>query len=269
MPILFLFLALWAIAFPAQAALRDLSGHPVTEGTYRRIVSLAPSNTELLYALGAGERVVGVSDRCDYPPEVTHKPRVGGADNLSVERVLALRPDLVLGIASKSPALIQLAHLLKAPVVLLPSGTLDSVAQNALELERLLKPARPGFSARFRRELSAIKPSRRHPRVFYLVWDRPLMTAGSGTFLDDVIRRAGGINVAQAKGYPMYSEERLMAEAPEVVLYPDNLRPGAQRLQSRLGRTTFVALPADAVSRPGPRILPLIRQLAGTLSRLR
>lgn len=260
-----LWMLLWgACALPAHA-LQDLAGHRVPPADYRRIISLAPSNTELLYAIGWGERLVGVTDMCDYPPEARRKPHVGGAENLSVEQVLSLRPDLVLAIPSRSPALRQLARMLRAPVVVLESDSLEAVARNAEALGSVIGPAGTTFASRFRLELAAIQPAKHHPSVFYMVWDRPLMSAGAGTFLDDLIRRAGGRNLATERGYRPFSEERLIAGAPQVVLYPSNLAAAAARLKTRLPRARFVPLSADEVSRPGPRVLAAIRQTARAL----
>jgi iron complex transport system substrate-binding protein len=261
-----LFLALWAIALPAHAELKAINGLPLRRESYRRIVSLAPSTTELLYAAGWGDRVVGVSAASDFPPEARRKPQVGGAQSLNVERILALKPDLIVGIPMKSPVLAQLGSLSTAPVVLLPGDTLDSIASEAEQLSSVLGPSGRVFASRFRRELAAIAPGRRHPSVFYLVWDQPLMTAGPTTYLDDLIRRAGGRNVVSASGYISYSEERLIAAHPDVVLYPDNLEPGAKRLRARLPHARFIGLNADRVSRPGPRILDVIRQVARAFS---
>ncbi len=261
MRVLLMMLLFWAVALPAHA-LQDLHGRPVKPGAYRRIVSLAPSNTELVYAIGWGDRLIGVTDMCDFPPEARKKPRVGGAENLSVEQVLSLKPDLVLAIPSKAPALRQLARMLKAPVVVLESDTLESVAANAEALGGVIGPEGKAFAARYRKELGRIKPAGHHPSVFYLVWDRPLMSAGPGTFLDDLIRRAGGRNIATEAGYRPFSEERLIAGAPQVVLYPTNLKAAAGRLKERLPGARFVALPADEVSRPGPRVFKAIQQAA-------
>lgn len=261
-PLLLCLLVLLALAAPSHAALLDFNGHPVPKGGYRRIVSLAPSNTELLYAIGWGDRVVGVTDACDYPAQARRKPRVGAAENLSVERVLALNPDLVVGIPGKSPVFAQLARMVKAPFVLLPSDDLDSVALNAERLGEVIGPEGKRFAVRYRKRLAAIAPSRTHPKVFFMVWDRPLMTAGPKTFLDDLVRRAGGRNVVTTPGYTTHAEEALIASAPDVIAFSDNLRPAAERLRSRLKRARLVALPADDVSRPGPRVITAIQQAA-------
>lgn len=261
-PVLLFLLVLLALAAPSQAALLDFNGHPVPKASYRRVVSLAPSNTELLYAIGWGDRVVGVTDACDYPAQARNKPRVGAAENLSVEKVLALKPDLVVGIPGKSPVFAQLAKMLKVPFVLLPSDDLDAVALNAERLGEVMGPEGKRFAASYRKQLAGIAPSRKHPKVFYMVWDRPLMTAGPRTFLDDLVRRAGGRNVVTTPGYTTHAEEALIASDPDVIAFSDNLRPAAERLQSRLKRARLVALPADDVSRPGPRVISAIKQAA-------
>lgn len=257
--IVLLTILLWPSS--ASAALRDLSGVAVPRGEYRRIVSLAPSHTELLYAIGWGDRLVGVSDYCDYPAEARSKPRVGAQETLSVERVLALKPDLVLAVRSANPALKQLDRLLAAPVLVLESERVGSVAANAEALAELIGPEGKAFAARFRRDLAGIRASRRQPRTFYMVWDKPLMSAGPHTFLDDLIRRAGGRNLATLPGYAPFSEERLIAERPDVVLYPDNLNSAVLAMAKRHPDTRFIALPADEISRPGPRVTQALRRV--------
>lgn len=256
----------WGVAQPAWATLRDIEGQPVPARPYRRIVSLAPANTELLYAIGWGDRVVGVSSFCDFPKEARLKPKVGGPETINVEQVLALAPDLILASPLKSPEVSTLARLSSVPVVILQQESLDGIAENAENLGAILGPEGAAFATRFRRELASIKPSRRHPRVFYMVWDSPLMTAGPGTYHDDLIRKAGGRNIARAEGYTAYSEETLLANRPDVLIYSENLKTAAETQRKRL-RVPGVPLPANAVSRPAPRILQVLRDLVRELDR--
>lgn len=263
-------LMLLGLAGPAPAALLDQAGRPVPVKRYHRIASLAPSMTELIYAIGWQGRLAGVSDHCDYPPAARQLPRVGGAENLNVERMVALHPDLMLTVQNRAPAIQQASRLTGAPVVLLENPTLEAIAANAELLGTVLGPEGAAFARRFRSELAAVKPAPRPVRVFYLAWDQPLMTVGPGSYLDDLIRRAGGRNVgATGTGqgpYPMISEEQLIATRPQVLMYSSNLEVAAQRLAGRLGKIRLVALDADDVSRPGPRVLRALRQAARALA---
>lgn len=254
------FLLLWAIALPANAELLDLQGHPLPKKPYQRIISLAPSNTELLYAIGWENRLVGVSDFCDYPPEAKKKPKVGGPETLNVEAMVALKPDLILAVNLKNQALIQVSKLTGAPVAVLRNTSIAGIAQNADDLSEYLGKEGHDFARRFRHELSGIKPYPKKLKLFYLVWDRPLMTAGEGTYLDDLLKLAGGINVAKVHDYAPYSDEALLMAKPDVLIYSKNQESAAKALQSRL-RIPIIGLNADEVSRPGPRLPHVLRQL--------
>ena len=257
-------LLIWAIALPANAALLDIQGHPLPKRDYHRIISLAPSNTELLYAIGWGNRLVGVCDSCDYPPAATKKPQVGGAETLDVERMVALKPDLILSVQLNNPALNQVSELTGAPVVVLNSNSVDGIARNADELSEVLGPQGHVFARRFRQAIARIKPYPRKLKMFYLVWDRPLMTAGTGTYIDDLIRLAGGTNVAKVHGYTSYSDEALLMAKPDVLIYSTNQARAAKALQARL-HIPIIGLPADLVSRPGPRVPQALRLLVKDL----
>lgn len=266
---------LWGLAAPAQAAVLGLQGQPLPHRTYRRIVSLAPSVTELLFAIGWGSKLVATTEHSDFPAEARKLPQVGGAESLNVERMVALHPDLILSIENRAPAIAQASRLTGAPVGVLESPTLESIALNAESLGEVLGPEGHAFAMKFRQDLRAVKPASRPVRVFFLAWDRPLMTVGPGSFLHDMLVRAGGENVVLSvparhagatRGYPLFSEEQLIASHPEVVFYPSNLQAAAMRLRAHLKTPRYVALDADDVSRPGPRILRALRLTVKSLN---
>jgi ABC-type hemin transport system substrate-binding protein len=196
----------------------------------QRIVSLVPSLTEALFALGLGDRVVGVTDWCVHPADaVARLPKVGGTKNPSLARVLELRPDLV--IANREENRRRDVERLQADgvrvLVTYPRGVHDAVAVLA-ELARLGSPggAEPALVASTRAAVAraeAALPADPVP-VFCPIWKAPWMAVGADTYADDLLRVCGGRNVfrdRQERRYPIVETSEIVAAAPEVILLPD------------------------------------------------
>lgn len=241
-----------------------------------RIVSLAPSVTEILFALGLDARIVGVSTADDYPPEkVRSKPRVGGLQ-LDVERIVGLRPDLIVGVASLQRG--QLDRLVAMGLLVLAVdarsladiyaqiGTIGLVTGQDRAARRLIESMRSHELL-----VTAAVRGRPRPRVYVEIWGEPLMTAGGGTFVDDLIRLAGGRNIfADLGGWPQVNAEAIILRDPEVILltYPNRSQVLARRAWRqvaaiRSGRVAEVE--SVLVSRPGPRIAEGLEQVARIL----
>jgi iron complex transport system substrate-binding protein len=270
-------------ASPAAAApgfpltVRDALGRTVTvPRPPRRIVSTAPSVTEILFALGLGRWVVGVSDADDYPPEgLEGKARVGGVI-LNAERILALRPDLVVGVASLQQGQLERLIRLGLPVLAVDARSLEETLLQVLILGRVTgsEPAAEQLVAGLRARMAEVQRrvhGRYGPRVYVEIWDQPLQTAAAGTFIDDLVRRGGGRNLfADLRGWPQVAPEAVIRRDPEVILltYPGRgrvvARPGwAQVTAVRRGR--IHELDPDLVSRPGPRLVDGLERIARLL----
>ncbi|MGA9116126.1 MAG: cobalamin-binding protein [Bacteroidota bacterium] len=272
-PLLLLLCALPA-SLPAQEhpAVRDDRDRLVVlpGGPARRIVSLAPSITETLFAIGAGPQVAGVTDYCNEPVEALSRPRVGGLINPNLETVVGLRPDLIL--LSMEGNLREDFDALERtgiPVFVTNPRSLAGIQKSIRDLGRLTgrDSAAGALSSRIEARRRAVEASlrmRARPSAVLIVSARPLMVAGSGTFLAELLDLAGSRNIAAASGlsYPVFSREALLAANPEVVLFLSDAAPSARDLASlypewsslgafRAGRVLRVE--ADIVSRPGPR----------------
>ncbi|MDH7498236.1 MAG: ABC transporter substrate-binding protein, partial [Syntrophomonadaceae bacterium] len=214
----------------------------------RRLVSLSPAQTEILFALGLGDRVVGVTDYCDWPEEARRKPKIGGFSSPNLEKVVAARPDLVVGNSMHLEAADQLEKLGIAVIILDPhsvEGTLDSIEKLGRVTGRSEEAAQ--LRAAIQADLDAVRQTlakagkSERPRVYYEVWYGPLMTAGPNTVIDDVIRLAGGVNVAADAQveYPEYSEEVLLAKNPQVMIqgsaHGSNLASPLAQVRARPG----------------------------------
>lgn len=248
----------------------------------RRIVSLLPSGTETLLALGAGERLVGRT-RYDRDPRVAHLPSIGGGLDPSIEALLALRPDLVLVFEGATPSALRerLESLGIAVAALAPQDTAD-VFRNLERLGRLSgrEPAADSLGRRLRAELDAVRASvagRAQPSVLYVVGTEPLRTAGPETFIGQLLGLAGARSIAptQRGDWPQLSLEEVVRQQPDVILLPQGEdvgtaparllgRPGWRELRAvREGRV--VVLAADLLHRPGPGIAAAARALRDAL----
>jgi len=235
----------------------------------RRIVSLAPSITESLFAIGAGEQVVGVTEYCTFPPEAARRARVGGMITPSIETIVSLKPDLIL-VSMEGNLREDFLRLtdLDVPVVVTNPRTLDDIANSLHLLGRLTARADGADSLVLRlaarRQHLLGRVASRTQRVLMFVSLQPLIAVGAGTFLHDLLTGAGASNLAAHTGmtYPAYSREAVTAGDPDVLLILSDALPALDRVTAlfpewarltafRKGRVFLVD--ADLVSRPGPR----------------
>jgi iron complex transport system substrate-binding protein len=244
-----------------------------------RVVSLAPSITEILFAIGLGERVVGVTQYCDYPPEAQAKPKVGYR-HPNLEALVALQPDLVLAPREilRADVLGKLEQL-QLPTYVLDAQTVDSILAHIQTLGRILGASAPAdeLTDRMRRQIEDIRvrtSSLARPRVLYVLNSEPLITVGPGSFIHQLIELAGGANIAARArvAYPRLSMEAVLKEDPELLLFPTGRAEGIaegeeQRWQrwatlSAVKLERFHRVPNDVLNRPGPRIIQGLEALA-------
>ncbi|NPV52600.1 MAG: cobalamin-binding protein [Firmicutes bacterium] len=249
----------------------------------RRIVSLAPSNTEILFALGLGDRVVGVTTYCNYPPEAAKKEKIGGFADPSIERIIHLDPDLVVGV-KMGEGIIRELQKLGIPVIVVEPKSFNDTLRVIRFIGRVT--GRDGAAAalvgdmekRVRGITEKTKdiPEGKRPKVYYEIWYDPLMTAGPGTLINDIIDLAGGVNVASDAGapYPEYSLEVLLAKNPDVMIHSyghaGGDAPTSGEIKKRKGwsamsfvRTGRIYLVnADIITRFGPRIVEGLEEFA-------
>jgi cobalamin transport system substrate-binding protein len=245
----------------------------------RRIVALAPSAAEILFALGAAPRVVGVSDFAGDLPEAAGKTRVGGfAPDL--ERVVSLSPDLV--VVSKDGtdrAAYEKLAALGLAVVVTSGTTLSGVLEDVTRVGHALgddEPARALVQTLTKRIAAAEALGRTHPRAraLALIWPDPPVAAGAGTFIGDVVRRAGFANVVpeSAGDWPRVSFETLSGWNPDLVIRPETpenadvfaraFSDARWRLVKAVSAGRIVVLPGSLLERPGPRLVEALERLA-------
>jgi iron complex transport system substrate-binding protein len=191
-----------------------------------RVVSLAPSITEIVFALGRGERLKGVTQHCDFPVEAQALPRVGSYVHPDLERIVALKPDLCIATRDGNPQdLVTRLEALKIPVYVVNPKNLDTVLDTLLEIGQLLNSSQNAdnlagdLRARIERVKSRVAGAEQRPRVFFQIGVVPIVSAGSSTFIDELISTAGGYNLAEGSApYPRFSREQVLALQPEVII---------------------------------------------------
>lgn len=283
----FLIGLLCAVLWSAQAteAVEDDTGHTLRlDQSARRIVSLAPHLTELLFTLGAGDRIVGTVNYSDYPEQARTLPRVGGYNALDLERILALEPDLIVGWASgNNPADLEKLRRLGLPLFLSEPRRLSDIPQTLQRLAVLTDTVtRADRVIRdFEQKLAGLRRfSDREPvSLFYQIWDRPLMTVNDQHIIGDVIRLCGGRNIfADAPALtPQVSEEAVLTRAPQAIVV-GGLSP--QHAQWLAHWRQWPQIPAvrndhlfminpDHLQRQSTRILQGAQTLCGMLEQVR
>jgi iron complex transport system substrate-binding protein len=245
-----------------------------------RVVALAPSLTEIVYGLGEGGRLVGVCAQCDYPDAARRLPRVGGYLAPSVEAVLGVRPDLVLVVPSPgNREAVRTLERAGIRVLVTADRTLGDLWQAIASIAGALGAAERGAALRasVQQQLDAVRTRVADlpvTRVLLVVGHRPLIVAGGGTLQDELLRVAGGVNVAADAGaaFPQVPIELVVARAPEVILDAAmGSEAGGRELFAALrsvpavrdGR--IVPLAPDALFRAGPRVGEAAALLAGAI----
>ena len=245
----------------------------------RRVLSLAPSLTEMLFAIGLDEQIVGVTNFCNYPPAVAGKPKVGYTQP-NLESLLALRPDMVAapGELLRADVLAKL-EALKVPTFIFEAKSLEHVLAHIHTLGRIFeRSSAADVLTRHMRERIA-EVSRRvetveRKRVLYVLSSHPLITVGPDSYIHQMIELAGGINVAAGTSgaYPRLSMETVLEKDPEILVFPvgstESVPEHEQQTWERwtglsaVQRHRLHVVSSDALNRPGPRVVDGLEQLA-------
>lgn len=243
------------------------------------IVSLAPNNTEILYALGLGNRVVGVDAFSDYPPQAKQKTKVGDM-NPNVETIVRLHPDLVIGFSPSQRTAAEKLEQAHIPTLLYNPQTIDQVFQEITQIGQVA-----GIPSQADREVQQLRQrldtiqqrvstlsSAQKLRVLILTDTKERYTGGKGTLYDEVIRRAGGINTAASgNGWYALSKEQLLAQNPQVIVLTGGSAsdlqndPSLSDVAAVKEKRIVTSIDPNLLSRAGPRLVDGVEQLAKTL----
>jgi iron complex transport system substrate-binding protein len=246
----------------------------------QRIVSLAPGITETLYALGLDDKIAGVTTFCDWPAAARTRPRIGGFTNPSIEKIVSLKPDLIIATAdgNRKDTVLQLERLELSVYVTNPSDT-NGILRSILHIGEITNREKDAgiLVEKLQKRLNNITVQISHkkkPRVFFQIGLEPVVTAGKGTLINEVIERAGGVNIAghDVARYPRYSAEGIMGASPEIILFAPMINDKEFTMVKSFWQK-FEGIPAvknnkiypiktDLISRASPRIVDAIEKMA-------
>lgn len=270
-----------SIAYPASLKLRDEVGREVTlPSPPKRIVSLAPNITEILFRLGLDEAIVGVSIHCNYPERAKSKVKVGSYVSLDFERVVSLKPDLIIATgAGNTRDMVERLERLGFPAYVIFPKKFDDVLESILHLgqvtgrEKEASGIIESIKKRKEKVIERIRNSSR-PRVFLQIGEAPVVTVGRGSFGDDLIRLSGGENIAgkEKEMYPRLGMEEILKRSPEVILV-SSMNPGGdyERIMRAWERWEMIPaakegrihlIDSDLIDRPSPRIIEGLEEMA-------
>ena len=271
----------------AQVITDDLGRpFPLPARTPERIVSMAPNITEILFALGLGGRIVGVTRFCDWPPEARAIPKIGGLIDPNIEVIRSLDPDLVIAFRGNPLRLVDRVRKLGLPVFVLDIGEdLDELFPLIGRIGRVTRTEAKaaeivaGLHDRVAAVDAGLRDVRTRPKVFALLYGQGLWTCGGESYLDDLIARAGGVNVASSlpKKWTLYKRERILKDDPDVIFIlarsEADFASGRDRLSQTPGMDGIRAVEAgrifeldeNAASRFGPRLVDVLVRMAALL----
>ena len=234
-----------------------------------RIISLAPSITEMVYALGAGDKLVGVTKHCDYPPEAKKKPKIGTFIHPSFEAIVNLEPDLVIALEKATPFhIISRLKKINIKVLVLKNKGLDSIWENLLLLGKILD--RETIAKRLVKKLqNEIKILSKQvkglpkPKVFWQIGIRPLITCGRASYHHELINLAGGINIVKENtAYPIYNLEEVIKAQPDIIIVSNMESKVAKTFWQKFQITNRIYIVnSDIFDRPSPRIIQALKIL--------
>jgi len=210
----------------AKTITDQLGRHVTVPDKPQRVVSLAPSITEIVFALDQGHRLQGVTTYSDFPPEAAKLPKVGSYVHLDLEKIVALKPDLCIAIKDGNPRVIaQRLESLKIPVYAVDPNNLETIMKTVLEIGTLLNAKDranqlvQNMDLRIQKVKSLVAKTTHRPRVFLQIGVSPIVSAGTHTFIHELIVIAGGTNLAAGPiPYPRFSREKVLALSPEIII---------------------------------------------------
>jgi len=281
--LVFLFVILILTSFASQI-IKDALGNPYTPShTPQRIVSLAPNITEILFALGLGEKIVGVTRFCDYPQEALAQEKIGGMIDPNLEKIKSLNPDLVIGFRGNPIRILERLKKLKIQIFVLEMGpnvesvfaiieTIGKITKRDKESAALVGSMRERYS-----KIQSILHSVNHkPKVFLLLHGTGLWTCGGQSFLNDLLIKAKGLNIAGdiQRRWLNYNLEQLIHENPDIIIILAKSKENFRKTKERLKRSSpfkgiqavkedrIYFLDENIATRPGPRLSEALTRLA-------
>lgn len=237
-----------------------------------RIVSLSPSGTEIIFALGLGDKLVGRTDFCTFPEEAKKIDSVGGFDgkSFSLENILAFNPDFVYLSNGMHNHLINSLENFGIQVYVSDINSIEDIFKEIISVSKLLNASEVGLNyvSKMEKELNELKGNYTGIKIYCEIFNSPFLTCGKKSFINDIIEYAGGKNIFYFldSTYPQVSEESIIVNNPQIILAPDYSENDLNKIYSRNGWQNIDAIKnkkvfsvsGDIFTRPGPRVLEAV-----------
>lgn len=258
----------------------DAGGKITLSQPANRVVSLAPANTEIVFALGGKEKLVGVTTYCDYPEEAKQKEKIGDFANPNVEKIISLKPQVVLATGGVQKGVVERLNKFKIKVFVVDPKNFKGLYADIEKVGKIIgqETEAARLVEKMKKKVEEVKAKvqgRPRVRVFFEIYSQPLMTAGKNTFINDMIEIAGGENIGAkaGEGYPQFSEEQLVRDNPDVYLAVKGSMNNPEELKKRTGYSDLKAVKEgkvfviddNLVTRPGPRLIDGLIEVAKAL----
>ncbi len=247
-----------------------------------KIVSLSPAATEILFAIGAGDRVIARTDFCNFPLEAESIPTLGGFDGkaFSLESIIALQPDFVYGTQGMHDHLKRPLESYGIQLYLSDAQTIESIYDEIISISHITGKNEAGekLVLQMKKDIESLMGKIQNSQkkaVYWEVWHEPFMSVGATSYINDIIKTAGGENIFFdiASAYPVVSEETILVRNPQVILLPDDGAITKEDVKQRSGwqnvdaviHDSLYYIDADITTRPGPRAAQAVEIIARTL----
>ena len=256
----------------------DLGREVTIEGIPSKIVSLAPSNTEILYALELEDKLVAVTELCNYPEDALSKEKVGGYGDVDIEKIIVINPDLILAEDLHKHEVIPALERFGFTVIALVPHNFQEVMDSIMLIGRIAGVEEKAFQIvdDMSKKIKAITDEtdkinqEEKPKVLYVIWHEPIMSVGSDTRIHELIEKAGGVNIAAVagEGYPTLALEEIINTNPQVIMVNDDISLQFILNESRLAvvdafiNGQIYGINADLTNRPTPRIVEALELMA-------
>lgn len=246
-----------------------------------RIISLAPSTTEILFALGLDEEIVGISQFCNYPPQAFTKQKVGTFSQPNIEKILSLKPDIIFCTGLEQALIITKLRQLNLKVYISDPSNFKELFNSIREISKLVNKEKQAVTLIKKMKINIeeinfkvkLIPKPKRPKIFVEIWHNPLMTSGPGSFIDELLTLAGGVNIAYdtKRPYSYFSPEEVIKRNPDIIIlaYMGKENP-VKIIRERLGWNNISAVKnnriyndinPDLFLRPGPRLIDGLKEI--------
>lgn len=271
------------VSFPvfADSEIKDFFGRNINiPSKPQRIISLTPATTEILFSLDLKDKVIAVTSDCNYPKEALKKDKIGKFGFINLEKVISMKPDLIIATKDMNNQLNVLKKY-NVPIIAIQTDNLDSVISNVNLISKVTGNKKEGkvLTSKLNKKLDNIKnisfKSKKHPKVFYCIWHNPIMTTGKNSFISDMIRKTGAINISDEinLSFSAYNVENLIVKNPDYIVIPDstykniNFSTIPWNKLKAVKNNNVIRVNDDLYLRPSPRIFDATEELQRKLQK--